>query len=107
MSILAQNEDEYLDLKKMTTTELTGIIAEADAIKSAAISELDRWSTVRCEVCQRENVAYRDVPFIGWTTSSGRVLCNVCTSRWERKYGGELDGTPVDNPIEEIMALMD
>lgn len=99
--------NEVLDLRNMSELELNLFLQEARRLEEAILAELDRWSTVRCEVCQRDNIAYRGAPFIGWTTSSGYTLCNICTSKYERKYGKSLTGQPVDNPVDEIMALLD
>lgn len=107
MTILATEGNDTLDLKKMSEDELKVILVQADRLKEAVLAELDRWSTVRCHICHRENVAYRDIPFIGWTTSAGFVLCNVCTPRWEMEHNKVLTGSPVDNPVDEIMALLD
>lgn len=96
-----------IDFRSMSDKELWGVIAEAREIQDGAVAELNRWGRVRCAVCQREDVAYRNTPFYGWTTSSGYTLCYICTSKWERKYGDKLTTTPTDNPIDEIMAILD
>jgi hypothetical protein len=99
--------NDSIDTRSLTRDELLSVMYEAQQLYDQAFAELDRWSTVRCTICQRENVAYRDTPWIGWTTSSGFTLCNICTSKWERKYNVSLTGTPVDNPVDEVMALLD
>lgn len=96
-----------LNLKDMTEQELVAIAKEAKEIYAAAYEELDRWETVRCYLCERENVAYRDTPFYGWTTSSGYVLCNICSGKYERKHGTKLFCEPSNSPVDEIMALLD
>jgi hypothetical protein len=95
------------NIRKMTEDELRHTMWEAKELYDACLEELGRWETVRCVICQVENMAYRDTPWIGWTTSSGFVLCNICTSKYERKYNKVLSGTPTNDPVGELMALLD
>lgn len=106
MSLISKSDD-YLDLSKLSDNELYQIMREAKNLYEAASAEVNRWGMVRCVVCQKEDIAYRDAPFYGWTTSSGYLLCQSCTLKWECKYGGELSGMPIDNPVDEIMAILD
>lgn len=105
--IMAKGDDNTLDFKAMTNDQLHQVMREARELLGQAHAELNRWSIVRCYICQRDNVCYRDEPFYGWTTSSGYILCHVCTNRWEGKYKTKLTGIPTDNPVDEIMALLD
>jgi hypothetical protein len=107
MKILAKAGDDTIDLATLSDQELVQLASDAKSLYSDAINEMGRWETVRCEHCYRENVSYRGRPFIGWTTSSGRTLCTVCTMRHQDKYGSNLSGTPTSDPVDEIMALLD
>jgi len=67
-----------------------------DAQLQVIDSELDNWTTIKCTVCERDDLAYRGQPFISWGIRAGFFLCPKHLAAYDRM------GTPEGEIVKKM-----
>jgi len=89
-----------MDVSKIDTPDLWQLRHTVkrylDAQLQVIDSELDNWTTISCNICQRDDLAYRGQPFITWGIRAGFFLCPQHLAAYDRM------GTPEGEILKEI-----